>query len=84
MTIRSGILEVPPPCTTESGVSPATLSQAHNNISLLNSALQRCLGPPPPPPPPSPPPSPPPPPPPPSLLHEYFSHEHMAASLNMT
>lgn len=57
------------PRTTESGVSPATLSQAHNNISLLNSALQRCLGPPPPPQPP-----------PPSLLpHEYFLHEHMAA-----
>lgn len=68
MTIRSGILETPPPAwTTESGVSPATLSQAHNNISLLNSALQRCLGPPPPPPPPS------------VLLHEYFLHEHMAA-----
>lgn len=39
---------------TESGVSPTTLSQAHNNISLLNSALQRCLGPPPSPPPPPP------------------------------
>lgn len=61
------------PRTTESGVSPATLSQAHNNISLLNSALQRCLGPPPPPQPP-----------PPSLLpHEYFLHEHMAAETLM-
>lgn len=70
MTIRSGILGVPPPSPqTESGVSPTTLSQAHNNISLLNSALQRCLGPPPPPP------SHAPPPPPPSLFHEHFSQE---------
>ncbi|KAK2822305.1 hypothetical protein Q5P01_022370 [Channa striata] len=58
MTIGSGVLEVPPPRATESGVSPATLSQAHNNISLLNSALQRCPGPLPPPPPPPPPVSP--------------------------